>query len=123
MALLLTFFYEAENQPVSFHSFAPTGQDSIAQGAALGYGTKNIGKPQRGVTPQKGRTSFAPLGLDMARGFVPQGCALGYRVSTLWAGKQDSNAARSRVFANPHFHRPNVRGSRRDIACLRTSPV
>ena len=28
--------------------------------------------------------SVAPLGLGTARGLVPQGCALGYRVAPLW---------------------------------------
>ena len=37
-----------ENRCVLFRGFAPTGRDSIAQGAALGDGTTNIGKPQRG---------------------------------------------------------------------------
>ena len=55
-------FFEAENRCVLFLAFAPTGQDSKAQGAALGCGTTNIGEPQRGVTRLKCRESFAPLG-------------------------------------------------------------
>ena len=96
----------ANNRCVLFRAFAPTGQDSIAQGAALGYGTTNIFKPQRGVTPRKGRASFAPLGLGVVREFVPQGCALGFRVSTLWAGKQETIPTRSRGFVDPHFASP-----------------
>jgi hypothetical protein len=40
-----------EDRSVLFRVFAPTGRDSIAQGAALGDGPTIIGKPQRGVTP------------------------------------------------------------------------
>ena len=88
---------------VLFRAFAPTGQDSIAQGAALGYGTKTIGKPQRGVTPRRFHRSFAPLGLALRRGLVTQGCALGFRVSTLRAGKRLTNPARSIVLVNINF--------------------
>ncbi len=42
----------AENRCVLFRGFAPTGRDSIAQGATLGGGMTNIGQPQRGVTPR-----------------------------------------------------------------------
>ncbi len=91
------------NRCVLFRAFAPTGQDSIAQGAALGYGTTTIGKPQRGVTPRRFRRSFAPLGLALQRGFVTQGCALGFRVSTLRAGKHATNPARSIVLVNLNF--------------------
>ena len=53
----------AEIQCDLFRCFAPTGQDSLAQGTALGDVTTNNRKPQRGVTPWSCRWSFAPLGL------------------------------------------------------------
>ena len=62
----------AENRCVLFRGFAPTGRDSIAQGAALGDGPTNIGKPQRGVTPRWHRRSFAPLGLSGMRDSCPR---------------------------------------------------
>ena len=72
--------------------FGPKGRDSIAQGAALGGDRARKGQPQRGVTPAKSPSSYAPLGLTNVRRSVTQGCALGYRVSPRWGKRTKHNA-------------------------------
>ncbi|MBI5756959.1 MAG: hypothetical protein HZA46_00410 [Planctomycetales bacterium] len=60
---------------------APTGTDSIAQGAALGIDSMFDLKPQRGVITRTTCGNFAPLGLALRLAPQTQGCALGYRMT------------------------------------------
>jgi hypothetical protein len=63
---------------------APTGADSIAQGAALGINQTFDVQPQRGAISRMTCGNFAPLGLKRRLAPEPQGCALGYRISPPW---------------------------------------
>jgi hypothetical protein len=57
---------------------APKGQDSIAQGNALGLGLK-----QERALKGRNQPGFAPSGLGLF-GSNSQGCTLGYRMSPHW---------------------------------------
>jgi hypothetical protein len=60
---------------------APTGTDSIAQGAALGTNRTIEVEPQRGVITRSACGDFAPLGLKRWLAPETQGSTLGYRMT------------------------------------------
>ena len=98
----------------------PTGQDSKAQGAALGDLIATVTLALKGRNSAPG---FAPSGLGDCSVNRSQGFALGYRVSTLRAGKHatDLTESTARVNRSSHVSRrcPGDSGVRRTAARTR----